>query len=66
MLERMNGEEVVKCFFDPIEYKPNATVYVELLQISGAAVAAGGELIGYFALVAEPYGENVSVPVKSK
>lgn len=66
MFGRTKMEEVVKCFFDPIKYKPGETIYMELYNSSGSTIAEGDELIEFLALVAEPYGEVVSTALPDK
>lgn len=66
MFGRMKAEEQVKCFFDPVKYLPNETIYVEVYQASGSTVTEGSELFEYLALVAEPYGEVISAPLPDK
>ena len=63
MYGRMKAEEVQKAYFDSVIYKGGETVYIEHYNQSGADIAAGGELIEFLALVAEPYGENISGPL---
>ena len=57
---RMRAEDVVKCLYEPVIYKGGETIYVEHYSESGASIAAGGELLEFLCLVAEPYGEVVS------
>jgi len=66
MCGRMHREDQPKCFFDPVKYKPNEHIYIEVYQASGSTVAEGAELIEYLALIAEPYGEVISSPLPNK
>ena len=66
MFGRAKMEDVVKCFFDPIKYKPGETIYMKLYNESASTIAEGAELLEFLALVAEPYGEVVSTALPDK
>lgn len=60
---RMRREDNPKCFFEPVLYKGQETIYVEHYNESGSAITAGSELLEFIALVAEPYGAQISKPL---
>lgn len=55
---RMHAEDVAKCFFEPVLYKGTETIYVE--HYSKTTIAEAAELLEFLALVAEPWGANIS------
>jgi len=64
MFGRMRVEDVVKCYHEPVLYKGQETIYLELYQASGSTLAQYAEELEMMCLVAEPYGEVISAPVK--
>ena len=63
---KMRAEEVVKCYFDPILYKGQETIYVEHYTIAAGGVAQYAEEIELLAFVCEPYGAVISAPQASQ
>jgi len=60
MYGRMKAEEVQKAYHEAVIYKGGETIYIMHYNQSGSTITAGNELIELLALVAEPYGENIS------
>lgn len=60
---RMKMEDSPKCFFEPVIYKGQETIYVEHYNQSGSTIAEGDELLEFLALVAEPWGDMISKPL---
>ena len=60
MFSRMRVEEAVKCYIEPVIYKGDETIYIELYQNSGAVLAQYGEELEIFAFVCEPLGAIIS------
>jgi len=63
-LEELWAEQESVGFFGPIFYNDNETIRIE--HYANAATAAGAELIGFPAMVCEPYGEVVAQDSKRR
>lgn len=61
---RMRAEDVVKCYHDAVLYKGTETIFVEHYNENSSNIAQYGEALELLGLVAEPYGEVISVVQK--
>lgn len=61
---RMRAEEVVKCYHDAILYKGGETIYVDHYNENSSNITQYAEQLELMGLIAEPYGEVISVPTK--